>query len=89
MALNSEKKQQIIKEFAQSAGDTGSTDVQIAVLTTNIRELTGHCKKHPHDFSSRRGLVQMVCDRRGFLRYLERTDRARYKNIIERLGLKK
>lgn len=89
MALKQIEKEKIIKEFAQSPNDTGSTEVQIAILTKDIRELTGHCKEHPHDFSSNRGLLKMVCQRKKLLKYLERQGVQKYKIIIEKLGLRK
>jgi len=89
MALSKAEKETIIKEFAIGSGDTGSTEVQIALLTENIRQLTEHCKVNPKDFSTKRGLLQMVCDRRRFLTYLEQKDAAKYREIIKRLGLRK
>ena len=84
-----EKKQQIIEEYARTPGDTGSPEVQIAILTARIRELTDHLKEHPKDHHSRRGLLKMVGQRRGMLSYLKKTDIERYRNLIERLGIRK
>jgi len=89
MALSREAKEKLIQEFAIGSGDTGSSEVQIALLTENIRQLTGHCKENPKDFSTKRGLLKMVCSRRRFLTYLERKDFAKYREIIKRLGLRK
>ncbi len=89
MALSKVEKETLIKEFAIGSGDTGSTEVQIALLTENIRQLTEHCKVNPKDFSTKRGLLQMVCNRRRFLSYLEQKDAAKYREIIKRLGLRK
>ena len=88
MALSSEKKESIIKEFAQGEGDTGSPEVQVALLTANINELQAHFKEHIHDHHSRRGLIRMVNSRRKLLDYLKRKDVERYAKLIERLGLR-
>lgn len=87
--ISKEKKTAIIKEFARSEGDTGSPEVQIAVLTERIQELTEHLKEHPKDHHSRRGLLKMVGQRRGLLAYLKDKDIERYRALIERLGLRK
>lgn len=87
--ISKEKKQAIIAEYARSEGDTGSPEVQIAVLTARIQELTDHMKKNPKDFHSNRGLLKMVGQRRGLLDYLKKTDIERYRAIIEKLGLRK
>ncbi|MCI9526221.1 MAG: 30S ribosomal protein S15 [Lachnospiraceae bacterium] len=84
-----EKKQQIIEEYARTPGDTGSPEVQIAILTARIRELTDHLKEHPKDHHSRRGLLKMVGQRRGLLAYLKKIDIERYRTLIERLGIRK
>lgn len=84
-----EKKTAIINEFARSEGDTGSPEVQIAVLTARIEELTAHLKEHKKDHHSRRGLLKMVGQRRGLLGYLKGTDIERYRTLIERLGIRK
>ncbi len=84
-----EEKQAIIKEFAIHEGDTGSPEVQIAVLTKRINDLNLHLKEHKNDNHSRRGLLQMVGQRRGLLQYLVKVDIERYRAIIEKLGLRK
>ncbi len=89
MPLDKQRKAEIIKQFQRFEGDTGSPEVQIALLTERIRHLTEHLKVHKHDFHSRRGLLKMVGRRRRLLAYLQRTDYARYKEVIERLGLRK
>ena len=89
MALNRDEKSKIISDFGQSGQDTGSTEVQVALLSKTINELTEHCKNNPQDFSSKRGLLKKVCQRRGLLRYLERADHERYKKLIDKLGLRK
>ena len=89
MALNREEKEKVIKDFAQSAQDTGSAEVQVALLTKTIKQLTEHCQKNSHDFSSKRGLLKMVCRRRRFLRYLEQNNKIKYKEVVKRLGLRK
>ena len=83
------KKQEIINEYARTPGDTGSPEVQIAVLTARISELTEHLKVNPKDHHSRRGLLKMVGKRRNLLGYLRRIDIERYRSLIERLGLRK
>lgn len=87
--ISKEKKQAIIKEYAVHEGDTGSPEVQIAILTDRILSLTEHLKANPHDHHSRRGLQQMVGKRKKFLNYLIKNDISRYRSIIERLGLRK
>ena len=87
--ISKEKKQSVIAEYARSEGDTGSPEVQIAVLTARIQELTEHMKKNPKDFHSNRGLLKMVGQRRGLLNYLKNTDIERYRALIEKLGLRK
>ena len=84
-----EKKQEIIKEFAAHEGDTGSPEVQIAVLTYRINELTEHLKVHQKDHHSRRGLLKMVGHRRNLLAYLQKCDIERYRSIIKKLGIRK
>ena len=84
-----EKKQAIMAEYGRTANDTGSPEVQVAVLTARIQELTEHLKNHPKDHHSRRGLLKMVGQRRGLLAYLKKTDIERYRTLIERLGLRK
>jgi small subunit ribosomal protein S15 len=78
-----------MKEFARSEGDTGSPEVQVAVLTERIKELTAHLQEHPKDHHSRRGLLMMVGQRRGLLGYLKKKDIERYRALIEKLGLRK
>ena len=84
-----EKKQAIIKEYGRSEGDTGSPEVQIAILTARINELTEHFKANPKDHHSRRGLLKMVGQRRGLLAYLKKVVIERYRSLIVRLGLRK
>ena len=87
--LNKEFKQELIKEYAVHEGDTGSPEVQIAILSKRIAELTEHLKKNPKDNHSRRGMQQMIGKRRKFLNYLLKNDIERYRTIIERLGIRK
>ncbi|HIY19756.1 MAG TPA: 30S ribosomal protein S15 [Candidatus Blautia avistercoris] len=87
--ISKEKKAEIMKEYARCEGDTGSPEVQIAVLTERIQELTEHLKVHHKDHHSRRGLLKMVGQRRGLLTYLKKKDIERYRQLIERLGLRK
>ena len=82
-------KQEIIKEFGRKEGDTGSPEVQIALLTARINELNDHLRVHKKDHHSRRGLLKMVGARKGLLSYLMKTDIERYRAIIEKLGLRK
>lgn len=86
--IDKEKKQQLVEEFKQHDADTGSTEVQVAILTSRIRELTEHMKIHKKDFHSRRGLLIMVGKRRKLLQYLKSRDFGRYQNLIQRLGLR-
>ncbi len=87
--ISKEKKTAIMKEYARCEGDTGSPEVQIAVLSARIAELTEHLKEHPKDNHSRRGMFKMVGQRRGLLSYLKKTDIERYRALIEKLGLRK
>ncbi len=89
MPLDAKIKQKIIKEFATKSGDTGSPEVQVALLTEQIKHLTDHLKEHTHDIHSRRGLLSMVNKRRRLLQYLVKKDEERYKEVIEKLGLSK
>ncbi|HKZ75539.1 MAG TPA: 30S ribosomal protein S15 [Actinomycetota bacterium] len=89
MALTMESKSQLISEYRRNEGDTGSTDVQIAVLSKRIADLTEHLKTHRKDHHSRRGLLQMVGRRRRLLEYLRRKDIERYRELIARLGLRR
>ena len=84
-----EKKQAIIAEYGRTPGDTGSPEVQIAILTARIAELTAHLQENPKDHHSRRGLLKMVGQRRGLLAYLKKVDIERYRSLIERSGLRK
>ncbi|MGN0334037.1 MAG: 30S ribosomal protein S15 [Lachnospiraceae bacterium] len=87
--ISKEKKQAIIAEYGLKEGDTGSPEVQVAILTARIQELTEHLKANPKDHHSRRGLLKMVGQRRGMLAYLKKVDIERYRSLIERLGLRK
>lgn len=89
MALNAEQKAAIVAEYRLSDSDTGSTEVQVALLTANINQLTPHFAAHKKDNHSRRGLLRMVNQRRKLLDYLKDTDIARYRSLIERLGIRK
>ena len=88
MALDPSIKKQIIDEYATGPGDTGSPEVQIAVLSRRILDLTEHLKEHHHDHHSRRGLLLLVGQRRRLLDYLKKVDIARYRTLIERIGLR-
>lgn len=87
--ISKEKKQAIIAEYGRSEGDTGSPEVQVAILTARIQELTEHLKENQKDHHSRRGLLKMVGQRRGMLAYLKKTDIERYRALIAKLGLRK
>ena len=87
--ISKEKKTAIMKEYARTEGDTGSPEVQVAVLTTRINELTEHLKVHKKDHHSRRGLLKMVGHRRNLLNYLKKKDVERYRACIEKLGIHK
>ncbi|HEY9214487.1 MAG TPA: 30S ribosomal protein S15 [Ancylobacter sp.] len=89
MSITAERKQALITEYATKPGDTGSAEVQIAILTERITNLTGHFKSHAKDNHSRRGLLKMVSARRGLLDYLKKTEESRYKAIIQRLGIRR
>jgi small subunit ribosomal protein S15 len=89
MSITNEKKAELIKEYAQKEGDTGSPEVQVAILTTRILNLTEHLKTHKKDFHSRRGLLIMVGQRRRLLDYLQSRNEARYQGLISRLGLRR
>ena len=88
MSLTQEKKQELIQKFGRSDGDTGSTEVQVALLTERINELTEHLRPHSKDHHSRRGLLMLVGKRRRLLRYLERADLDRYRQVVSDLGLR-
>ena len=87
--ISKEKKTAIMNEYARTPGDTGSPEVQVAVLTARIEELTAHLKDHPLDHHSRRGMYKLIGKRRGLLNYLMKKDIDRYRSLIERLGLRK
>ena len=87
--ISKEKKTAIMAEYARTAGDTGSPEVQVAVLTARINELTAHLQENPKDFHSRRGMMKMIGQRRGLLHYLKRKDIERYRTLIVRLGIRK
>ena len=89
MSITPERKQELIKEFARSDGDTGSPEVQVAVLTERIVNLTEHFKEHKHDNHSRRGLIKLVSQRRKLLDYVKSKEQARYASLIERLGIRR
>ncbi len=89
MSITKERKRELIKDFKTHEYDTGSPEVQIAILTERIRNLSRHFEQHKHDFNSRIGLLKLVGRRRKLLRYLQRKDVERYKTLIDRLGLRK
>lgn len=88
MSIEPKKKQALIKKYATSPKDTGSPEVQVAILTGRIQSLTEHLKSHKHDVSSRRGLLTMVANRRSLLSYIKKTDSKRYEALIDSLGLR-
>ncbi|WP_207455826.1 30S ribosomal protein S15 [Azospirillum sp. SYSU D00513] len=89
MSITAERKQELIKEYARAEADTGSPEVQVAILSERIRNLTEHLQGHKKDFHSRRGLLVMVGQRRSLLDYLKKKDQGRYATLIERLGLRR
>ena len=89
MSLDTATKQQIIAEYGTSPQDTGSPEVQVAMLTRRISDLTEHLKAHKHDHHSRRGLLILVGQRRRLLQYLQKTDITRYRTLVERLGIRR
>ena len=89
MSITAERKDALIKEYGTKAGDTGSPEVQVAILTERIFNLTGHFKTHVKDNHSRRGLLKLVSLRRSLLDYLKSRDEGRYKTVIERLGIRR
>jgi len=89
MALTSEEKAKIVKEFGRNAKDTGSMEVQIAILTKEINDLTEHLKVHTHDYHSKRGLLMKVGQRKSKLNYLMKNDINKYRDVIKKLGLRK
>jgi small subunit ribosomal protein S15 len=89
MSITAERKQELVGEYATGKGDTGSPEVQVAILSERIGNLTEHLKTHKHDFHSRRGLITMVSKRRKLLDYLNSKDRDRYQKLIQSLGLRR
>ena len=89
MSITTERKQELVKEFGTKADDTGSPEVQVAILSERIKNLTEHMQTHKKDFHSRRGLLIMVGQRRRLLDYLKRKNRAQYDDVIKRLGLRR
>ncbi len=89
MSITADRKTELVKEYATQEGDTGSPEVQVAILTERIVNLTDHLKTHKKDFHSRRGLLIMVGQRRRLLDYVKRKDTARYESLIKRLGLRR
>ena len=89
MSITAERKAQLIRDYALKVGDTGSPEVQVAILTERIANLTNHFKTHVKDNHSRRGLLKMVSQRRTLLDYVKSNDEARYKTLIERLGIRR
>ena len=89
MAMATQERQELIKQFQQHDSDSGSPQVQVAILTARIKEMTEHLRTHKHDFASRRGLLLMVGRRSRLLKYLSRIDREAYQALIKRLGLRK
>lgn len=89
MVMDVEKKREVIAKYGKHENDTGSPEVQIALLTSRITELTGHFQVHKKDFHSRQGLLKLVGQRRNLLNYLKKTDVQRYRDIVEKLGLRK
>ena len=89
MSITADRKQELIKEYATVANDTGSPEVQVAILSERIRNLTDHFQHHAKDNHSRRGLLKMVAQRRHLLDYLKRKDASRYETLIQRLGLRR
>ena len=89
MSITAERKNALVSEFAQKSGDTGSPEVQVAILTERINNLTGHFKTHTKDNHSRRGLLKLVSSRRSLLDYLKKKDESRYRTVIEKLGIRR
>ena len=89
MSLNAEQKAQIVKDYQTAKGDTGSPEVQVALISARIEDLSSHFQTHGHDFHSRQGLLRMVSKRRKLLDYLKSVDSTRYRSLVERLGLRK
>lgn len=89
MSITAERKQELIKEYRNDANDTGSPEVQVAILTERINNLSGHMQSHNHDFHSRRGLLVLVAKRRRLLDYLKKKEESRYQDLIKRLGIRR
>ena len=89
MSITAERKTEVVREYARHEGDTGSPEVQVAILSERINNLTGHLKTHKKDFHSRRGLLIMVGQRRQLLDYVKSRDQSRYQTLIQRLGLRR
>ncbi len=89
MSLSAEAKQQVVADYQRAEGDTGSPEVQVALLSARIDQLSGHFKEHSHDHHSRQGLLRMVSQRRKLLDYLKKKDLGRYRDLISRLGLRR
>ncbi len=89
MSLNAEAKQKVVSDYQRAEGDTGSPEVQVALLSARIDQLSGHFKEHSHDHHSRQGLLRMVSQRRKLLDYLKKKDLGRYRDLISRLGLRR
>lgn len=89
MSITAKRKQELVKQYARTEGDTGSPEVQVAILSERIRNLTEHFKSHKQDNHSRRGLLALVANRRSLLDYLKKSDTSRYQSLIESLGLRK
>ncbi len=89
MTITADRKSEVIKEYQRDGKDSGSPEVQVAIMTERIQNLTEHMRSHKHDFASRRGLLQLVSKRNRLLRYLSRTNRPAYLELIQRLGLRK
>lgn len=89
MSLSTDQKSQVVKEYQRGQTDTGSPEVQVALLTNNINNLSGHFGEHKHDHHSRRGLLRMINQRRKLLDYLKKKDTSRYQDLIKRLGLRR
>ena len=87
--ITKEERKEIVKKFGKNENDSGSAEVQVALLTRRIKNLTPHFKNHIHDFHSNRGLLKMVGQRKALLRYVQRKDEGRYNNLIKELGLRK
>ncbi len=89
MTITADRKTEVIKEYQRDDKDSGSPEIQVAIMTERIKNLTGHMRTHSHDYASRRGLLQLVSKRNRLLRYLSRTNRPAYLDLIQKLGLRK